>query len=405
MIVVRVNSETFTEYQNVNLNRSLNKPSGALTIEFSPTQISNIAAKGKKNAELPIKVNDLIQVLVDEVPKLTGYVDKISGSGSAGTHSLAFVVRDKTQDIIDSSVPPGAKNIERPLTLAQFCTTVISKLGATIPVIDSVPGLPPIAGLKDTLSGGSSSNCMGLLTGYARKDAVYLIPDGLGGLEIFRPSGISNGSNIINQIGGNETNVISYNFEVDYSKRYRKYVCKSQDNFGVDPSADYKTPLGTNRSGSVTDTEIRASRYLEIQGEQTLTDFEAGKRVKEEANLRRALSNSYSCVVQGHSSNKDIVWDMGQTASVADDFAQKQGSYTITEVTYSFDISSGSTTELNFADPDAFKVIPLLTDKGAAISGQNNQTITEKGGYQDNDWINKGQTVSITDTFVETVGE
>jgi prophage tail gpP-like protein len=402
MIEIRVNGETFEEYKSVRVQRSLNNTAGASTLELSPTQIDKVTGE-RKGKPIPVRVNDLIQILVDGESKLFGHVDKLNGSYDPESHDLTYTIRDNTQDLIDSSVPPGAKNIERTQTLKQFAETVILALGAIIPVTDTIGTLKPIISTTGTISAGSSSNCIEYLTSYARKVQAYYIPDGKGGLEIFRPSGKSNGNKLINRIGSDVTNIKSANFTIDHSKRFRKYVCKSQANFAYDPTATAAT--GTNITGSVTDTEIRASRYLEIKGEQALSAPETKARVEEEANLRRASSAQYSCTVQGFKGTAGIVYDIGQSNTIDDDFAQKKGVFTIVDVVYSYDNDGGSLTELTYSDPDAFKVVPILTDTDAVRSGQNTKTITKANGYEDNDFINRGMSGSINDTFNEVVGE
>jgi prophage tail gpP-like protein len=200
---------------------------------------------------------------------------------------------------------------------------------------------------------------------------VYLVPDGSGNLLIFRPDRSNKASGALIHKPNNRTNnVINYSTKRSQQGRFATILCRSQDNFGFDPFADYAGD-GTDRKGEATDGQMRLTRYLEIQAEESMSDEECPDRAKEEVNIRRASGTQYTATVQGHAQSGGVVWDFGQFVQVDDEFANIQGEFLIKAVEWSENIRQGATTRLMCVPPDAYQVIaePTPETKRSAKTG------------------------------------
>ncbi|MCP4088202.1 MAG: hypothetical protein GY746_00185, partial [Gammaproteobacteria bacterium] len=160
--------------------------------------------------------------------------------------------------------------------------------------------------------------------------------------------------------GNGQNNVKSWDIKYSYTTRYNKYACNSQDSFGQDPLAD-SSGDGTSRAAYVTDSTIRAGRFLEIKAEESMTDAQCSKRANEEANLRRARSTVYTAIVAGTQQADGSNWNLGDLVTVQDDFAGLKGEYLIRALEYSISVSGGSNTRITIAPVDAYTVVGTKT--------------------------------------------
>jgi prophage tail gpP-like protein len=276
--------------------------------------------------------------------------------------------------LIDSSVPDSAKVTEGEQTLKQLCERVIASLPKppAIKVIENVLGLAPFTE-DDIEAAGSATSCMEYLVSFARKRQVYLVPDGNSNLVIYRPNKANKASGVLlNKVGGTTNNVLNYSVTRSQQNRFRKILCRSQDNFGSDPFAD-SDGEGTDRNSSAPDGQIRATRYLEIQAEETMTKDECGERAKEEVNIRRAMGEPYTVTVAGHAQPDGTVWDFGQFVPVDDELAGVKGERLIKSVEWSEDTRQGSRTRMVCVQSDAYQVVAEPTAATKRTSPSNTE--------------------------------
>lgn len=345
---IQISGQTFTQWETANVSRSLDDASG----KFSFTN-SSLAP-----ADFPVRCGDPVRILVNGNPIITGYVDSASASGSNESHTITVSGRDTTSDLIDSSIPDSVKNITGPIFLRELCERVISALGANIQVTDTTVLLGFIEDAQLDATDGDS--CMEFLMNYARKEQVYLIPDGRGRLQIFRPGGTRASSPLIHLRDSRNNNVKQWRNKINYASRFRNYICRSQDNVGFDESADYGEE-GTARTGQITDNTIRTGRLIEIKAEESMTDAQCLERAKEEANLRRVRSTEYTAVLAGSIDAQGSLWSIGDLVEVQDDFADLRGDYLVRSVEYSIGISQGTETLITIAPIDAYTVQGQVT--------------------------------------------
>ncbi len=359
---IRVNGERFTLWETSSVTRSIEANCGSF--RFSSTQTVP--------ANYPVREGDFIQIMINDDPKITGYVDLIEASGTKDQgQGVTVSGRDNIQDVIDSSMPDAVKEMTGPISLVTLCQNVIDALGANIPVADFSAPPPQASALTDfnestDFTSDSGRKCMDFLVDFARKKQVYLVPDGNGQLQLFRPGNERATTSLLNEINGVENNITSWKLSKNRQERFYQYRIRSQDNFSADDDADYSA-AGIDRKGDAIDDEIRTTRYFEKQAPESFDDDENVQTATEMANLRRALAISYTCTVQGVAQKNGVVWDFGQNVHVHDEYAGMRGNFTIKTVTYSSSVRGGSLTNITVVSPEAYHVrLPTKSDKRKA---------------------------------------
>jgi len=361
---ISVNGKIFSNWTTARLTRTIDENAGKF--QFSS---SNVIP-----ANYPVRAGDAVQILINGEPKLTGFCDALESSVEEGVDTITVMGRDNTCDLIDSSMPDAVKSINGPLQLVDLIEKVIEALGANIGARDFSGGIKEFSE-NEFFGADAGKNCMEFLTDFARKRQVYLIPSGDGLLVVFRPAETIQPGIIMNRRDDTENNVISSSVRLDHSQRFGKYSSRSQDNFGADSDADYE--FGVDRKGETVDSQIRSSRFLEIQPEENMDDTETKDRAVEESNIRRARSTAYTAVIAGVERAPGVLWDFGQLTKVNDDFSGMTGVFLTRSVDYSVDRNSGTRTTIVLAPPEAYNVRPSTQgDARRAKQGDALQTQT-----------------------------
>lgn len=349
---IRVNQQPFRLWETAVVERSLSTNSGQFM--FQSTNVSP--------SSFPVRVGDLVQALVAGVPQITGYVDALEIQGSTDKQVVVVKGRDTTQDIIDSSAPDSVKYLEGPMTLVTLSELMIRSLGANIEVVDASGGADIVFTDEDLFSADSGKGAMEFLVDFARKKQVYLIADGRGKLLVFRPDPGSRATTALENVrGGSSNNVKEFRVEFNQSERFNVYITRSQAQFGFG-DADYEGSAA-NIEGAVTDSDIRAGRYTEIQGEESMFPEEASNRAEEEANLRRSRSIVYEATVASVLQESGELWELGQRVKVNDEFADVRGFMLVSGVRYAVSTRDGSRTRLTLTPSDAYQA------RGVAAGG------------------------------------
>jgi prophage tail gpP-like protein len=354
---VRVNGKTFNLFKQVDISTSLDNFSSEARIIISE-EVDDFSF---------IRINDLIQIYLDGIQKVTGYAENITDSESNTTHDVSYRVRDMVQDIIDSTVPDNVKSLKNITLFKQLCELVVSGLGMTIKVIDDVGA--KLTGELKAASIGQNAN--DFLQEYARTVQVFLNTDGKGNILIRRPNKLLK-TILLLQVNGNNNNIKDSSISLDYSKRFGKYIVRSNPSLAADKKTD-----NLNQIGVAIDPQIRSSRIDEKIAESPMTAEQCKQAAAEEANIRRIRSFNYKCTVVGFSANGEL-WEDGRLVKVQDDKKGMKGTFVIKDCTYNFS-SGGEFTTMNITYNDAYTVAPELSPVSQRIS-KNASTYTVKGG-------------------------
>lgn len=350
-IYLEVSGVKYEGFKSLNFFKSIEHASGT----FSFTAASQLTDP------LPFKGQEKCRVVLGDKALITGFIDNVDYEYDDKNHSVDIQGRDKTADIIDDSIQ-GNVDFRAGISLQTLIFETLGLLNIRdIDVINSVPGLAAFT-QEEMFVAKVGENAFDFLEKYCRKRGVLLTTNGDGDLVITRAGQqILNGV-LVNQIFGLGNNLKNGKISYDFTKRYNKYVVRSQANQatdGVDLAAsvpvqpdDLADYAGT--VGIAFDRDIRSSRVLELLAETASVSESNQQRATWEANVRRARSMVYTCEVNTLYTNKDEIYEPNKRIKVKDDFCKIDSMMLIRSVTYSLDSSGGTSVKLELVPSDAY---------------------------------------------------
>jgi prophage tail gpP-like protein len=348
---LQLNGVTYTNFESISVRRDMESISGSFSFASSTLSGGNF----------PVKRGTYCVASIGKHKLISGYVDEIDVSYTKDSHSITIKGRDKTQDIIDSTIDASIQIIA-PISLEGVIKKVLDYLGITdIKIINQVKDLTPFQ-KGDLVSAEVGQKAFDFLDQYCRKQAVFLTADGEGNIIITRGEGIqTNGQlvGIVGNTGGNNIKEASVNY--NDSQRFYSYNFKSQVNTvssnSLNSSVDVKNIVYVN--AQVTDDEVRKTRKFVKKSEKSATQSVLQDRALWERNIRGARSAKFSAVVYGHYlPDQSDIWRPLQIVRVTDDFCNVKDDLIIVSAEYMLDIPSGSLTRLELAPKIAYNLRP-----------------------------------------------
>lgn len=321
-----------------------------------------VAAEGQP---LPFKGGDRCRVIVNDTAVLTGFIEVINVSYSAGNHTITVEGRDKTGDLLDSSLDV-ISDLRAPITLKEIIEKAIDNIGPTVNIFDKIRVIQevliqPFNPAEDVASPEAGENAFEFIEKYSRKRQVLLTSDGDGNVVITDGSGIPAIGSIQHIIGAADNNVISSSFSFDTTGRFRDYKFASQLN-PVPLNAAGETGLATvaGQKGGVSDPDIRAGRQLILISETPNSDEQNTARSEWEANIRKARGLVYSAIVSGYSVDASdpntSLWQINRLYQVVDDYLGKSEPMLLNSILFTLDTGEGELTSLGFVDEKAYSL-------------------------------------------------
>lgn len=350
---VIVNGRPFAGWLAFQVVQSFDKASGELTLRMSP----------QPGVPLPIMKGDKVQLLLGKRPVINGYVMRIWGEHSISSHVIQAQVRDKTQDLVDSTVGPKL-NIDPPVRLSEVAQRTLSVMGLNdISVIDKVNAEPFERGEK--VSSEIDTRGFDFIEDWAKKRHSVLNTDGNGNLVIDQNKGeMLAGAKLHFGLPDDPmNNVIKSQFGVDDFDKHNSYAEAGQKSPNdrkhwesrpkSDPDAQAKTV--SNRYGVAYDRSVRPQRRKHRRGGRGMQGRTPRESAKWRANSMRAKSNEYVATVAGFTTALGEVWWPGKLVPVYDYWWEISSTLFLKEVEFGKDRTKGSITQLRFGLEDSFK--------------------------------------------------
>lgn len=346
MITIEVGSVEYEDFLSASVRRSVDTLVGAF----------QFMASARPGDVYPIRAGQSCKVFVDGIQQIDGFVESVDVSYSAGAHTITISGRDKSADLVDSTVGPDV-DLKGPITLAGICKTTISTMGINMQVIDQTTGLSPFQD-NEIASPEIDKTGFEFLETFARQRQVFLTGDGNGNLVITRAGATTAATGLQNVIGGEQNNIKSSSSSNDVSKRFNLYDVSAQLNPAAFPiEGDISSNDVANQGGRATDGDIRASRRLYFQAEESADGNTAKERAVWESNIRRARSKKYGAVVAGFTQENGALWQPNQLVPVNDVFANISAKMLVWGIEFGFSVDGGSTTTLECVPPDALQLL------------------------------------------------
>lgn len=306
---------------------------------------------------LPVKVGDRCRVIVEGTPVLTGFVENITGNYSADNHNIAVTGRDKTMDLIDSTIDV-INDIRAPITLKEVIEKVIAHIGADLEVIDNATP-ESFNKAEDIIAPQPGSNAFALVEEYAQKRQVLLTSNADGNIVITQSQPIVGGGLLQNAINSDSNNIISASWSSLTSDLFNKYIQKGQQ----DPVALNHGNTSSDEGiiaqrGEDVDKSIRPGRQLVVMADKGFSQEQLQNRAEWSKKIRQTRSVAYSANVQGFKNQNGELWAINTTASVIDEFANINHELLINAIQFTSG-SNGSITRLDLVETDAYELIAV----------------------------------------------
>jgi prophage tail gpP-like protein len=326
-----INYEGFTD---IGVNGALENFSSSFS--FSTTVKENSLGVIQNN----LKLGQQARVFIDENLVITGYIESLDISYSAGSHSINVSGRDIGGDLIDSSIRQKSY-IQR--DFFKLVNLVLVDNGYSIKVINNVGTLTLEP--TETIKTEQGDSVFDFLDRYAKKLQVLLKISPNGDLEIIREDDEVVKNFLINDFTQNN-NILSASLNLSTVNRFNLIEVYSQDNNKT------HTKTGISQKGTATDSNIRATRRKVITMNTASQSKSLIALAEWNINLRRAKGSRYSCKVVGFYSGKDI-WQPNKLVNIVDYTAQVKGNFLIQGVKFSQSLQ-GSFTTLDIVERGAF---------------------------------------------------
>lgn len=334
-----INGMSYGGWTGISVTRDIERMSGAFQLDLT----DKWPGIEEKRA---VKPGFKCQLMLDNEPLVTGHLDTVDMSISAGDHTLTAVGRDKTADLIDctahhltgewrdTSLIQIARDLCQPFGIVAFSLIAAAnepiklfKLEESETAFSAIERLCRIQGLLAT----SSTDGNVVLT--QSEEAVEL-------------------SNPL-RTGKNAT-VLSANARFDHAQRFSKITVKGQD--GGD---DFSDPAdATEPAANTIDNLITRYRPLTVLAEEQVDAKACQTRADWEVSVRRGRSRILTATVQGWH-HADDLWRPLTKVPCEIPEINLNGMMLISAVTYSKSADAGTTATLTLSDPDAFSVISV----------------------------------------------
>lgn len=335
----------------------------ALTNTFS---FEAVAPEGQP---LPFKGGEACKVIVDGETQLTGFIEIVSVNYDGNDHTIRISGRDKTADLLDSTIDTIDDLRGDNLTLKTVIEKVIGQLGLSISVIDQV-NPAPFSAAEDVASPEPGENAFSFIEKYARKRQVLLTSDSDGNVIIASNTGQTAPGAVQHIIGADDNNVLRSSFSFDTTGRFNAYKAASGLNpVALNQAGDSDLASLVNQGGGVFDSAIRSGRQLILISETPFSDSNCTERAKWEADVRKARGLAYTAAVPGFRVGVDSgdLWRVNRIYQIVDDFIGKVEPMLCNNITFTFDLQGGRQTALGFVGQKAYTLI-LEDDPFAEIS-------------------------------------
>jgi prophage tail gpP-like protein len=335
-----VNGKSFEGWQQITVKRSLKAIAGAFSL-------SVVDKWAEDQVAWQIAPEDVCKVQIGSDTIITGYVDGVDPQFDADSRSLSISGRDKTGDLVDSSIdqtPSTWVNISLMGLVKKIATPF--GVGVRMVGVTAAQLAPNFPSWK--INQGES--CFETLERAARLRGVLLINDGKGNIVITR-AGTDRASTELVQ----GSNILSASASFNAKERFSKYTVKAQSN-GLD-GVESDPEVNFSCQGLAHDAGVRRYRPIVIIAEGAATAAVCRTRAQWEAAVRIGKSTQVKVKVPGWRQTDGALWNVNQLAKVNAPWLGLNLELLITEVSFSKS-DSGTTTELSLEPAQAYKPDP-----------------------------------------------
>ncbi|MFN4328298.1 MAG: phage baseplate assembly protein [Limnobacter sp.] len=359
-LTLKVNGQIYSGWKSVSIRQGIEQIAG--TFELSITD-----RWPDQTLQWSISPGEFCEVLIGEDPVITGYVDKVSTSYDAGSHTISVVGRDKTGDLVDCSAPSVSFSS---LSFLQIASKLAEPFDIKVidQTIEGGKGKSPrrVSNLaKWSTQNGESVHRT--LERIARSEGVMLVSDSKGSLLITR-SGL--GGKCIDSLELGK-NILKASSEQNHSALYSEITVKGQSSAAgasqfdlsrAQPKASVKREVNAT-SGS----KVGRYRPLVVVAESQADAARCQTRARWEVSNREAKARRISVTVQGWRQSDGSLWGVNKLVKLVCPWMRVDGQFLIASISMRLD-ESGTTSDLELVDPRAFDELAEIPQPAAGPS-------------------------------------
>lgn len=343
-INLEVNGTEYTNFTEVGVNIALD----TLANDFS------FEAALPDGESLSIKGGDQCTVVVDGQRVLTGYVENITGRHTATQHTIIITGRDRTADLIDSSINV-LDDIRDTVTLKELIEKVIAHIGADIRVIDNVV-VDPFNKAEDIIAPLPGDNAFFFVEQYAQKRQVLLTSNADGNLVLTQSDATPTHAALQNALQSDTNNITEASWSYMTGNLYNKYIHKGQlDPVALDFGGSKSDSGVVAQQGEAIDANIRAGRQFVSVSAKGYSSDQLKTRAAWSKKVRQARSVAYSCLTPGFTNSAGDLWAVNTLVSVLDEFADINRPLLLNSIQFTYG-RDGSRSLLGFVEANAYKL-------------------------------------------------
>lgn len=332
-VTVVVNRSVYEGWKTVSITRSIEAIAGKFEVTFSD--------RWSPDAEpWPILPGDHVEVFIGKDKVIHGNVDEASPSFSAESHELTVRGRDKTADLVDTSLelsPDQFKGLKLDALVRKFIEPYSLELRVQVDV-----GEP-----FDTFKVQPGEAPFEAISRACRSRAILPTSDEEGRLVLTR-AGKAKASEALIQ----GENILSASGVFDHSDRFSRYRVKGQER-GTD---DFSGKDAGQVFAESFDSSVKRFRPLVIIAGGTPEPKAIRDRAKWEASVRAGRSSRIDVTVQGFRQRDRTLWRENSETRVVSPFLRVDEELLISGLTMR--LGQGRTTSLQLVRKDAFALLP-----------------------------------------------
>jgi prophage tail gpP-like protein len=355
IITLIVNGEELRTFENIELTSSMQSMSGGFSFTYIP---KFKFVRNRYELQGIIKPQDEVEIYINNIQYLTGYVDDISWSQDPESDIITISGRDKIGYVLDSYVIPRAYTETNYKKLIEL---VLRDNGwGDVISVQNISSSNLILSAEDDIHAESGETIRDFMDRYAAKAQVLLGSNNKGELIIYREGDVGSvagrfptNSNapiaLINNINDQRKNILQSTFDVSIRDRYRVVEVYSQSSRNVHDINN------VSPTAIATDSLVSTPRRVRIQYSNSANESTLVELAKWRVNLKRAKSIVYRCRLQGISfseNNKDY-WKINTYVQVSDDQRDVNGDFLIESVTFTKS-NNGTFTDLSIVNRGSY---------------------------------------------------
>lgn len=328
VVTLYINKEVYEGWEDVQITKELN----ACASDF---QVSLTDRWQQDKEDWRIQPQDLVHVHLAGKSFITGWVESVAVSMSAGTRTISIGGRSKTGDLVDSSVT--GPNEYYSVNLLEIAAILCKPFGI------SVASQTNVGGKFEKITVQQGETVFALLDRLARQRKVIISSSAEGQL-LFLSQGTAKSKTELRQ----GINILSGSATLNTTDRFSNYIVKGQN---VAYLGDGEQSTGPE--GETKDEGIKRFRPLVLMNETLSDGGSARDRAIYEAHVRLAKSLSVEIEVQGWLKDDGEPWAINELVDVDAPFLGIRKTLLIKKL--SFNKSNGGTkTTISLVRDDAY---------------------------------------------------